>query len=86
MDVMRHVVCVCAGRSDGAERHPQIQEEVRHLSALQAYLNLKLGAWVLHSAFREQHVRILLFFLSLILFFCIVTIAKSCTETSLQAR
>lgn len=52
---------VCAGRSDGAERHPQIQEEVRHLSALQAYLNLILGARVLHSAFREQHVRILLF-------------------------
>ena len=37
-------VSVCAGRRDGAERDSQIQEEIRHLSALQADLNLNAGA------------------------------------------
>lgn len=37
-------VFVCVGWSDGAECDSQIQEEIRHVSALQAYLNLNLSA------------------------------------------
>lgn len=39
-----YCTCLSAGRSDGAERNAQIQEEIRHLSALQAYLNLSFDA------------------------------------------
>lgn len=39
-----HCSSLCVGWSDGAECDSQIQEEIRHLSALQAYLNLSSGA------------------------------------------
>lgn len=38
-----YCVSVCVGWSDGVECDSQIQEEIRHFSALQAYLNLNLG-------------------------------------------
>lgn len=39
---MTSLSCVVfVGWGDGAERHTQIQEEIRHFSALQAYLNLR---------------------------------------------
>lgn len=65
------VACVVfAGWSDGAECHAQIQEEICHLSALQAYLNLRAH----RSAFRKQHVCILLYLFGL---FCIILITFS---------
>lgn len=39
-----YCACLSAGRSDGAERNAQIQEEICHLSALQAYLSLSFDA------------------------------------------
>lgn len=62
-------VSVSAGWSDGAERDSQIQEEIRHLSALQADLNLNSGA---PQCFLESSV--LTFCWGF--FFCIITFSQ----------
>lgn len=65
-------VCVCVGWSDGAKCDSQVQEEIRHLSALQAHLSLDFYTVL----FREQHVCILLINLFFFFFVGIITFSQ----------